>query len=112
NASLLFNGASPSNLLKEVTSNMLRSPTIRQVLLDYPDQSFVDLLCSIADHGAKIGYEGPSVQIRRKNHRSAYANAKVVTDAIQQEVQQGRIRILPDLPSDRYYCSPIGVVPK
>ena len=36
----------------------------------------------------------------------------MVTDAIQKEVEQGRIGILPKLPNDRYYCSPIGVVPK
>ena len=112
NASLLFTGANPPERSGNMLSTSLCSSSIRQVLQDYPDQSFTDLLCDIADYGAKIGYEGPDVRIRRANHHSAYSNANVVTDALQKEVEQGRVRILDTLPNDRYYCSPIGVVPK
>ena len=112
NASLLFTGASPSDHSSQPFSTPLCSSSIRQILQDYPDQSFTNLLCNIADYGAKIGYEGPNVCIRQANHQSAYSNADVVTEALQKEVEQGRIRILETLPNDRFYCSPIGVVPK
>ena len=69
-------------------------------------------MCDIATHGARIGYEGPKVCVRRTNHRSAYENADAVNETIQKELENGRIRILEALPNDRYYCSPIGVVPK
>ena len=112
NVSLLFTGANPSDPSNKLLSTPLYSSSIRQVLQGYPDQSFTDLLCDIADYGAKIGYEGTDVRIRRANHHSAYSNANVVTEALLMEVEQGRIRVLDALPDDRYYCSPIGVVPK
>lgn len=50
--------------------------------------------------------------MRRHNHQSAYANPSVVSDAVQKELAKNRILPLQHLPERRYFCSPIGVVPK
>ena len=112
NASLLFTGADALESPNKLPPIPLRSSSIRHSLRDYPDQSFVDLLCDIATHGARIGYEGPNVCVRRANHRSAYENSDAVSKAIQTELDNGHLPILEALPNDRYYCSPIGVIPK
>ena len=49
--------------------------------------------------------------MRRANHGTAYANAQVVTDALQRELEKGRLHRIDSLPP-HYYCSPIGLVPK
>ena len=49
--------------------------------------------------------------MRRHNHKSASANPSVVSDAVQKELAENRILPLQQLP-ERYFCSPIGVVPK
>ena len=47
----------------------------------------------------------------RRNHQSALANSSVVSDVVQKELTKNRILLLRQLP-ERYFCSPIGVVPK
>ena len=95
-----------------VPSLSLNPAGIRRALASYPDSNFVDTLCGIASHGARIGYEGHfDVRMRRPNHQSAYTNPSVVSDAIQKELAKNRIVPLQHLP-ERYFCSPIGVVPK
>ena len=49
--------------------------------------------------------------MRRPNHKTAYANPSVVSDAIQKELAKDRILPLQQLP-EHYFCSPIGVVHK
>ena len=91
---------------------MLNPSRIRQALALYPDPEFVDMLCNIATHGARIGYEGPlNVRMRRHNHQSAHANSSVVSEAVMKELEKGRIASLQQLP-EFYFCSPVGVVPK
>ena len=115
NSTLLFPTDSASG--RDSISNWIPLPSplhpisIRQILRDYPDPSFVDLLCRIATYGTRIGYEGPKTQVRRSNHGSTFANPVVVSEAIRKEIEQGRIREIPTLP-EHYYCSPIGLVPK
>jgi hypothetical protein len=79
----------------QLPANTLRPFSIHHALKHYSDPSFVNLLCRIAEHGARIGYKGPAqVHIQRANHRSALANSNVVTEAIQKEVKKGRIQPL------------------
>lgn len=100
-----------STAVTNPSDRSLRSGAIRRALRSYPDQSFVELLCNITENGARIGYEGPKVRTRRANHASAYANTSAVTDAINKELNKGRLKVLDKLP-EYYYCSPIGLVPK
>jgi len=90
----------------------LRPAAIREALKLYPDQSFVDTLCDIATHGARISYEGPLLRVRRANHGSALATPDIVTEALHKELMKGRLRLLDNLPNKHYFCSPIGLVPK
>jgi len=110
NTSLPFSAYSSST---SVPSSSTLNPTgIRRSLALYPDPGFVDTLCNIATHGARIGYEGRlDVQMRRPNHKSAYANPSAVSDAVHKELAKQRIFPLHQLPN-RYFCSSIGVVPK
>ena len=86
---------------------------ITHLLSDYPDRRFVNTLVSIATSGVRIGYEGNQyVRIRRPNHKSALIQADVISQSIQSEISKGRIKELPALPTDRYICSPLGLVPK
>jgi hypothetical protein len=110
NTSLPFPAYAPSTSVP--ASSSLDPAGIRRALALYPDPGFVDTLCHIATHGARIGYEGPSdVRMRRYNHRSVYDNPSVVSDAVKKELAKNRILPLRQLP-ERYFCSPIGVVPK
>ena len=84
---------------------------IAELLRHYPDKQFVDNLVAIARYGTRVGYEGPSVRTQRPNHSSAYSNFNVINETIQSELAKGRIMEIPSLPS-RYFCSPIGLVPK
>jgi hypothetical protein len=110
NANLLFTTSS-SQLLSE-SAVLLRPEGIAQLLERYPDKQFVNTLVTIATSGARIGYEGnPYCRIRKRNHLSTLAHAHVITASIESEIRKGRIQQITSLP-DRYYCSPIGLVPK
>ena len=89
----------------------LRPQGIAELLQHYPDKRFVDNLISIATHGARIGYEGPSTSTRRPNHASALMHPDIINASIQSELEKGRIKELTDLPK-HYFCSPIGLVTK
>ena len=89
----------------------LRPQGIAELLQHYPDKHFVDNLTSIAIHGARIGYEGPSTITRRPNHASALMHPDIINASIQSKLEKGRIKELTDLPK-YYFCSPIGLVTK
>ena len=110
NSSLLFNATTPTGIPLPAAVT-LHSENIQEMLRNYPDRSFVDTLCDIVTHGARIGYEGPRARVHRANHGSTSSNQEAVSKYIQNEVEKGRMRKLNSLPSD-YFCSPIGVVPK
>ena len=42
-----------------------------ELLKDYPDAAFRDTIVGIAIHGARIGYEGPPLNLSSDNHSSA-----------------------------------------
>ena len=89
----------------------LRPQGIRNLLKHYPDETFVNNLVSIAQHGARIGYVGPVTRVRRPNHLSAWTRSEVIDASIASELAKGRIKGIATLP-EHYYCSPIGLVPK
>jgi Reverse transcriptase (RNA-dependent DNA polymerase) len=80
--------------------------------LHYPSPEFPKLLTEIIQYGAKLGYDGPmDVRVKQDNHPSTNANTKVIADEIEKELSLNRLKKLPALPQ-RYYCSPLGLVPK
>ena len=99
-------------ILPNSIANVLHPQGIARLLQQYPNRQFVEALISIATSGVRVGYEGPlSAQTRRPNHTSAFTHPDIITNAIQSEIQKGRIKELKNLPTN-YYCSPIGLVPK
>jgi hypothetical protein len=89
----------------------LRLMSIKSLLQNYLDKMLVDTLVGITEHGAKIGYEGPSTKTISSNHRSCFENTSVIDQSIAKELSHGRIKLLPSLP-DKYFCSLLGLVPK
>ena len=95
------------------TPASLNPQGISLLLRNYPDKRFVDTLVSIASSGVRIGYKGnQDCRIETRNHRSALLQADVITKSIQSEIDKGRIKEISALPSDHYFCSPIGLVAK
>lgn len=79
---------------------------------DYPNPDFPALLTDIINYGAKVGYDGPKdATTIQRNHPSARYNANVISEEIAKELSLGRLRRLSELPN-KYYCSPLGLVPK
>ena len=110
NDHLLFEASSGESLS---TPASLNPQGISHLLRNYPDKRFVDTLVSIASSGVRIGYEGDlDSRTESRNHRSALKQVDVITKSIQSEIDKGRIKEIPALPSDRHFCSPIGLVPK
>jgi hypothetical protein len=90
----------------------LQADAFSELLNDYPSPKFPALLINIIKYGAKLGYSGPEhATIKRRNHPSATTNSSVITNEIRKELSMGRLRKLDKLP-DKYYCSPLGLVPK
>jgi len=81
------------------------------LLRHYPDAEFPSLLAGIATYGARVGYNGPFLRIRGRNHSSAVRISSEITENIQSELSHGRILPVHSLPQF-YVISPIGVVPK
>jgi hypothetical protein len=93
-------------------SSNLNPVAILQTLSEYPDSEFPLLLAGIARHGANLGYVGPeTIRMSAPNHQSIGAHRSVIEEDIKKEIEAGWIRKIPNLPQ-RYYCSPMGVVPK
>ena len=81
NTTILFL-LSNATLRSELPKSLLNPDSIRELLTAYPDQSFVDSLVSIASTGARVSYEGPLAQVRRRNHTSSFANAQIISQSI------------------------------
>jgi hypothetical protein len=110
NDHLLFDASSNEPLTAPVSLNPFG---ISHLLQHYPDQHFTNTLVSIASSGARLGYEGSqNRRTLRPNHHSAFIQADTIAKSIQSEIDKGRIKEIPALPNDHYFCSPIGLVPK
>jgi len=103
----------PSSKQTLPTKSPLNPDMFRELLVDYPQPEFPTLLAEIIQWGAKIGYQGPQqVKIRRPNHLSAYLHPQVIANDLAKDITENRLITLDKLPSERYYCSPLGLVPK
>jgi len=110
NDHLLFAASSGESLS---TPASLNPQGISLLLRNYPDKRFINTLVSIASSGIRIGYEGDlDCRTESKNHRSALKQVDVITKSMQSEIDKGRIKEVPALPSECHFCSPIGLVPK
>ena len=94
------------------SSSTLNGEAFLDLLSDYPSPEFPVLLADIAKHGAKLGYNGPPLATKkRQNHPTAKVHTSIISDEIQKELSLGRLHKLGSLP-EKYYCSPLGLVPK
>lgn len=67
---------------------------------------------AILRKGAKIGYRGPPLSHRNKNHPSALDAPDILTADLQKQLQHDRLtKVDIDLES-KFVCSPLGLVPK
>jgi hypothetical protein len=83
----------------------------KQLLSHYPSSQFPELLAGIITYGARVGYEGPLLQIHGPNHSSAFRIANEITKNIQTEVSADRVKPVTTLPHF-YVVSPLGAVEK
>jgi hypothetical protein len=83
----------------------------RALLKHYPDPQFPNILTGIAKYGARVGYEGPFVRIRRSNHSSVLRISTEISQNIAKEVAVRRVKEIHSLPQF-YYVSPLGAVEK
>jgi hypothetical protein len=81
------------------------------LLQNYPDSEFPNIIAGIARFGARVGYTGPNVRIRSRNHPSAIRIPSDITQNIAREVMAGRVKEIHSLPHF-YYISPLGAVEK
>jgi len=90
----------------------LRVDSFLELLDDYPSPEFPTLLAGIIQYGAKVGYTGSqNSRVKRPNHPSAKYNVNIISEEIAKELSLGRLRKFQELP-DKYFCSPLGLVPK
>jgi hypothetical protein len=81
------------------------------LLKHYPDPEFPKIIAGIARYGARVGYEGPILRIRRPNHSSVLRIPSEISQNIAAEVESSRIQEIHSLPQF-YYVSPLGAVEK
>ena len=83
----------------------------QSLLKHYPDPEFPNIIAGISRYGARVGYEGPMVRIRGRNHPSVLRIPTEITQNIAREVAASRVHQIYPLPQF-YYISPLGAVGK
>jgi hypothetical protein len=83
----------------------------QSLLKHYPDPEFPNIIAGISRYGARVGYEGPMVRIRGRNHPSVLRIPTEITQNIATEVAAARVHQIDTLPQF-YYISPLGAVEK
>ena len=81
-------------------------------LKDHPDHLFVKALSAILRKGAKIGYRGPSLTHRGKNHHSALVAPEILSSDLQKQLHHDRLVHIDPATEAPFVCSPLGLVPK
>lgn len=81
-------------------------------LNNHPDTTYTKTLAGILRKGAKIGYQGPPLNHRNKNHFSALSAPDILTADLQKQLQHGRITKVELDSESQFICSPLGLVPK
>jgi len=79
------------------------------LLTHYPDPEFPKMTAGIAHYGARVGYEGPILRIRRPNHSSVLCIPSEISNNIAPKVEASRIQEIHSLPQF-YYVSLLGAV--
>ena len=84
------------------------------LLKPHPDRIYAQTIATIIRYGVKIGYTGPpNQQIISKNLASSTADPGSLTKDLAKQVAAGRIQQVPKpTPTERFICSPLGLVPK
>ena len=77
----------------------------------HPDRLYARTLVDTIRHGVRIGYEGPDQFIISKNLASANDDPATPTAGLTQNTH-GRLKLIIPDPSQRFICSPIGLVLK
>ncbi|KAJ6552939.1 hypothetical protein B0H19DRAFT_913833, partial [Mycena capillaripes] len=94
----------------------LNPAALSYLLREYPDQSFVQHLVNICNHGASIGYTGPRVgRVFSRNLPATPSEHAATAADILTNLKLGELRRVDDLPDhlkSRVFYSPIGSVPK
>ena len=98
---------------RQCPQSTLKPKRWRALLEGYPDRDFPKILENIARYGARVGYEGPHIRIRGRNHSSAYRISDEISDNIASEVTAGRLIPITEtsLPP-AFFISPLGAVEK
>ena len=93
----------PSTLCPDRWASLLRH---------YPDRAFPNILASIITYGARVGYQGPTLRIRARNHSSVYRIPDEITANIRDELAAARVAPISSLPITGFAISPLGAVEK
>ena len=96
-----------------IVPSTLKPERWQLLLKRYPDSQFSEIIAGIAKYGAQVGYEGPIVRIRGRNHPSVLHIPSEISQNIAAEVSAARVKQIQhgDLPHF-YYISPLGAVQK
>ena len=93
------------------SANVLRAADIAELLSQYLNQRFVDILISIATHDVHVEYEESlSRRTCHSNHVSLYLHMNIIKNSIQSELEKDRIKQVQL--SANYFCSLIELMPK
>ena len=84
------------------------------LLKPHPDRIYAETITTIIRYGVKIGYTGPlDQQIICGNLSSSTADPESLIKDLAKQVAAGRIQRVPKpTPTERFICSPLGLVPK
>ena len=88
-------------------------PRLKELLVDYPDQSLVSSIITGFEFGFDIGFKGTLKNTFTKNNKSAELHKQGITNAIRKEVSRGHTAgPFPTPPFPISHISPLGAVPK
>src|SRR6266496_3952736 len=91
---------------------MFFTVSIAELLKQYPNHHFIDIITMIVASGVRVGFEGSNLrQTHHPNLVLAFAHPDIITNSIQSEISKGHIKEVDSL-STNYFCSPISLVPK
>ena len=112
NTEQLFELVTPTPYSFTNVASASSTDKIRYYLHQYPDQSLVDTLVGIKIYGARVGFTGQATGLQRPNHPSIHNHMDIIDKYIHEEMAAGRIHELQGPLPLKYFCSPLGLVPK
>jgi len=92
--------------------NILHIISIAELLKQYPNHCFIDIITVIVASGVRLGFEGSHLgQTYCPNHASAFAHPDVIANSVQSEISKDHIKEVDSLPIN-YFCSSISLALK